>query len=66
MCRVFEEIAEEARQEERKKAAFALIDMAKEFGLGDEEIVQRLIQKVEISEEQANQYMSMYNNRVEK
>ena len=46
----------------RKIGAKGIIDLSKEFGLSDDEIVSRLQQKLAISKEEAKKYLEMFKN----
>lgn len=60
MCTLFDEIAKE---NEAKGRALEIVESGYEFGLSDNNILERLQKKLEISFQQAQEYLEMFGKQ---
>ena len=53
MCKALDDLIEDGRNEGRKEGIVALISICREFGIGDNEIITKIMEKFAITEEEA-------------
>lgn len=65
MCSVFDEIAQENKQLGKEEGRAAEItEMGIEFGLAENDIVERIISKLKISRDKAQSYYNAYSKNI--
>ncbi len=61
MCEALQELLDESRQEGEVTGIIAMIELCKEFGLQPQEIMERLVEKFALQEQQAEEYLVQYS-----
>ena len=60
MCKAFDDMMKDERDEGRAEGIIVLLDTLKEFGCSMEDARHRLIEKMNLSDEKAREYIDMY------
>lgn len=60
MCKAFDDMLEEERMEGREEGVAALVNTLREFGCSKEIIIDKLVEKLQLSELVAGQYVQKY------